>query len=339
MIYIFSQPHDGSTNSVCRYLNYYGAEYIRIDENSKDEFSQLKDHLIQYDYEIGLRNQDGKERMTFWFRRPLHNLIDRIIDYSFTSEDVIAPKFNREGRYFRSFELNFKWHQKRYFASVLDQDHARIGSLDHYVNKLDVLKSAQQCGLDIPETIVTSKKTELVNFYNEHDGNIITKSLFEVILGDGADKEGFYLDCTTKKVQSLEDIPDTFFPTMFQSYVEKKYEIRVFFLKSKCYSAAIFSQNNEKTKLDFRNYDSAFMNRMVPYRLPKQQEECIAKLMKDVGLNSGSIDIIKGKDGMYYFLEINPVGQYGFVDVPCNYKLNEIIAQELIKMDGKEIEN
>jgi len=55
--------------------------------------------------------------------------------------------------------------------------------------------------------------------------------------------------------------------------------------------------------------------------------------MLEVGLNCASIDLIKSTNGKYYFLEINPVGQFGMVDFPCNYGLHKIVAEELIFMD------
>lgn len=41
-------------------------------------------------------------------------------------------------------------------------------------------------------------------------------------------------------------------------------------------------------------------------------------------------NIVVDEKGDYYFLEVNPVGQYGMVEFPCNYKLNEKIAKYLI---------
>ena len=57
--------------------------------------------------------------------------------------------------------------------------------------------------------------------------------------------------------------------------------------------------------------------------------------MKEVGLNSGSIDILKGTDGKYYFLEINPVGMFEFISAPCNYNFPKLIAQTLIKKQNE----
>jgi hypothetical protein len=53
---------------------------------------------------------------------------------------------------------------------------------------------------------------------------------------------------------------------------------------------AIFSQNDKKTKIDFRNYNAIKPNRTVPFKLPIRIEEKIVKFMKLVDMNWGSID-------------------------------------------------
>lgn len=99
---------------------------------------------------------------------------------------------------------------------------------------------------------------------------------------------------------------------------------------------AIFSQEKERTKLDFRNYNSANPNTNTPYSLPNIQKEKIHKLLLNLKLNCCSIDMIKGKDNQYYFLEINPIGQFGMTNYPCNYNLYKKIADTLIKIDKDE---
>ena len=51
--------------------------------------------------------------------------------------------------------------------------------------------------------------------------------------------------------------------------------------------------------------------------------------MDNLKLNSGSIDLVYTKDEDYYFLEVNPVGQFAMVSEPCNYYLEKIVAQKL----------
>jgi len=99
---------------------------------------------------------------------------------------------------------------------------------------------------------------------------------------------------------------------------------------------AIFSQNDEQTKTDFRVYNYDKPNRCVPFKLPVEIENKLNKLMKILDFESGSIDIIYGTDNNFYFLEINPIGQIGMVSYPCNYMLEKEIARELIHLSNKK---
>lgn len=68
---------------------------------------------------------------------------------------------------------------------------------------------------------------------------------------------------------------------------------------------------------------------MIPYLLKASEAQKIRNLMADIGLNMGSIDLIKARNGKFYFLEINPVGQYDFVSYHCNYHIHREIAKFL----------
>lgn len=53
--------------------------------------------------------------------------------------------------------------------------------------------------------------------------------------------------------------------------------------------------------------------------------------MNSLNLNTGSIDLIVDTQDNYYFLEINPVGQFGMVSQPCNYYLEKKVAEYLVQ--------
>jgi D-alanine-D-alanine ligase-like ATP-grasp enzyme len=69
----------------------------------------------------------------------------------------------------------------------------------------------------------------------------------------------------------------------------------------------------------------------VPYQLPKELEAKIDVLMQKLQLNTGSLDFMVTEDNQFYFLEVNPVGQFGMVSVPCNYYLEQKIADYLLQ--------
>jgi D-alanine-D-alanine ligase-like ATP-grasp enzyme len=93
---------------------------------------------------------------------------------------------------------------------------------------------------------------------------------------------------------------------------------------------AIFSQMDDKTNTDFRKYNIKKPNRNIPFQLPKSIEKKLWQFMQELELNTGSIDIVVDKSNNYYFLEVNPIGQFGMVSFPCNYLLEKKVAEHLI---------
>ena len=124
-------------------------------------------------------------------------------------------------------------------------------------------------------------------------------------------------------------MPNIFFPSLFQVEVKKDYELRIFYLRGDFYAMAIFSQEYEMARTDFRKYSGEKPLKCVPYSLPDEIKKKLKKLMDMLSLNTGSIDMIVDTAQKYYFLEVNPSGQFGMTSEPCNYYLEKKIAQYL----------
>jgi ATP-GRASP peptide maturase of grasp-with-spasm system len=184
------------------------------------------------------------------------------------------------------------------------------------VNKLIVLEKAKQLGLKVPIYYLAENTLEVIldeTITKSFSEDMYFENIFENVNAIG------YTAVIDKKVKN------NFYPTFFQEKVEKDFEIRSFYLDNKIWSVAIISQNDDQTKTDFRKYNKTKPNRNICYNLPKEIEEKIDLLMKSLDLNCGSIDLIKsGND--FYFLEINPVGQFLGVSFKCNYNLEKEIA-------------
>ncbi len=196
------------------------------------------------------------------------------------------------------------------------------------VNKEIVLSIAKSCGLFTPRTLVTTSKDKLIEFYKKVP--VVYKALEGFSYYTVGEKT--YSSYTTKiNKQILDTLPDKFFPSLFQECIKSEFEIRTFYLDGEFYSSAVIAQKNRQKKVDIKqNYQQA---RWVPYKLPDKVEESIRMLMKKLDLNTGSIDVLKGKDGKYYFLEVNPVGQYLSPSFYCGYNVEKRIAEWLIKKD------
>lgn len=321
MIVIYTEDNDVTTNSVIDWLSIlYLGEVKRI---NTDFFKMPKEE--DYFLCIG-ENIDVK---SIWYRRPNRRVIpirtikEDLFSYKIDNKDLemrLMNSANKEAEKVNSYDLIYKYNAK----------HVLGNALKYEVNKFEVLRIAKNFGIDIPKSILTNSKSKLINFFNECNGEIISK-MHDMLLCDIKDTHSTLATYTEKiELNFINELPDYFFIAHFQEKLEKIYEIRSFYLDGDIYSMAMFSQQNKNTSVDFRRYDRNSMNRRVPYKLPSDLENCIRYLMQKINLNCGSLDIVKTKD-RYVFLEVNPVGQFGFVSSACNYHLHKKIAEYLVQ--------
>ena len=110
-------------------------------------------------------------------------------------------------------------------------------------------------------------------------------------------------------------------PSIWQQYVSKHVEIRATVFGHTVLAAEIHSQQSEKSATT-----GAITISSIPptCRMPcrKVQIRCI-KLLQAFGLFYGAIDLIRTVDGTYVFLEMNPFGQWAWVQDLCGLPLAE----------------
>ena len=197
-------------------------------------------------------------------------------------------------------------------------------------NKAVQMRMAQEAGLVIPDTLITNSRDELRDFAAAYPA-IICKNISEIATFYYSGR--FFITYTTVVTQELIDcLPERFYLSIFQEAIDKEFEIRVFYLNGRTYSMAIFSATDPQTSIDFRVYNGNKPNRTVPFKLPAEIERKVIVFMEGVGLVTGSLDLLYSRKGEYVFLEVNPVGQFGMVSMPCNYNLEKAVAEYLIKI-------
>ncbi|MCT2407032.1 grasp-with-spasm system ATP-grasp peptide maturase [Chryseobacterium antibioticum] len=300
MILIISQNNEITTTEVIKQLIAMDKKFIRVHEDEVFEIKTLNKRIV---LESGRNRFFLDEIKSVWYRRG--GLVFKRLKYAN-----------------RSIHLNMNETQhwlEDYVRKTLESKKHINRESNSDVNKLIVLDKAKEIGLDVPEYYLAE------NTRDTKIGNTIIKTITGNAMLDEIRKNsgGFMY---TSVVEEHED--GDFFITFFQEKIEKDFEIRTFYLNGKCWSMAIFSQNDEQTKVDFRKYNAVKPNRNIPYNLPTPVEEKVHQLMKSLDLNSGSIDFIK-KGDQHYFLEINPIGQFTGMSNTCNYSLEQKIADYL----------
>ncbi len=310
---------DPSTEDVMDWLNFYKHPFIRI--NLGDFLDKrVSFSLLSGVFTIEGDRMEASEVNAVWYRRT--DTFKKSTFFRNNQKQLVEQAIE---------QLNFEYASLRHsFATLFHDAYWLNHPFNVSVNKMHVLNKANQCGLSIPATHVVNTKDQLLTLMENQ--TLICKSIFEstVLEIDQATYMMYTEELTPEIVKNLEM---QFYPSMVQKKIEKHYEIRIFYLDGAFYAMAIFSQSDAQTKLDFRHYNDDRPNRNVLYHLPQEVQGKLHRLMQALDLNCGSIDMIRGCDGSYYFLEVNPVGQYGMTAIPCNFNLDQLIAEHLIEKD------
>jgi len=323
MILILSEEQDQSTNDVIDWLIFYNKEFVRINYSDKCEIIKVDLNNENLIIKVNDRIINFNDITAYWYRRGDFNIKLPVMPVVTKKYKEIIPQISKNLTSEIGALVNF-------FHFFLQGKKSLSCYLDNHINKLENLIYAKRCGLTIPNTIISSNKNEILEFICENN-SIITKAISETIMFL-AGEEGALQSYTNEVTQeTLDDFDDFLFPSLFQNTINKKYELRIFYLDGNFYAMAIFSQSNNKTKTDFRKYDKENPNRYIPFNIPSDIKIKLKKFMILKNYTSGSIDMVVDKDDNYIFLEINPVGQFGMTSIPCNYYLNKKIAEYLCK--------
>jgi len=185
-------------------------------------------------------------------------------------------------------------------------------------HKFPQLGVARGLGFEVPRTYATNSPELARRFIVSCASGAIYKTLYRpamLVDYDTDDDDPKTLIIPTSRIMEadilrLDSLPLT--GGIFQEYVEKEYELRVTVMGPTVFAARIDSQENpdEVGKVDWR----MGKNIGVSYKLPEPIAEKCRNIVKHYGLAFGTIDLIKTPDGRYVFLELNPNGQWAWLE-------------------------
>lgn len=197
--------------------------------------------------------------------------------------------------------------------------------------KLRQLELARQCGLAIPETVVTNDGERAAEFYKSCGGELIYKMIdegsfryfpaYEVVRG---------IPTMPFRESDLEHLKQVRLSLhLFQRKVRKACDLRVTVVGSKLFAVEISSQEG-KGDLDFR------LDYSVPIKthdLPGELSGRLIDLVGRFGLNFAAIDLCIDETGNYVFFELNPAGQWLWMEKALGVQISLAVARLLAGED------
>jgi glutathione synthase/RimK-type ligase-like ATP-grasp enzyme len=192
------------------------------------------------------------------------------------------------------------------------------------------LRVARELGLDVPPTLVTNDSAAARDFYAACGGRVIAKMLSSFAVYDREGRESVVF---TNPVgpEDLEDLSGlSLCPMTFQERVEKRLELRATVVGRRVFTASIDSQASPRAAHDWRRDGVGLIDEWQPYTLPPEAEGGLLALMDYYGLNYGAADFILTPDGRHVFLELNPSGEFFWLEQGPHLPISAALADVLL---------
>jgi glutathione synthase/RimK-type ligase-like ATP-grasp enzyme len=190
------------------------------------------------------------------------------------------------------------------------------------------LRVARDLGLEIPRTLITNDPDAVRAFVADCPAGVMAKMLSSFAVHEqGREKVVFTTPMRPSDLERLNGLELS--PMTFQERVPKALELRVTVVGERVMAAAVDSSVAGAGD-DWRRQGEALMNAWRPHPLPREVEGRVLRLMDHFGLNYGAIDLILTPDGRWVFLEVNPVGEFFWLDRLFTPSISDALADTLL---------
>lgn len=185
------------------------------------------------------------------------------------------------------------------------------------------LATASRSGLGVPDTMITNEPSAVRSFVSRR--KTITKLLgASSIYEQGQRKVGFTRLVDETDLADLRGLEVT--THCFQSWVPKSFETRVIVVGETMTAVAIHS-GGPSSYIDWRTDYDALSYELID--LPEDVGNGVRRLMDSFGLTYGALDFVVTPDDEWIFLEVNPTGQYGWIEGETGVSLTDQLADLL----------
>lgn len=265
-------------------------------------------HRIDGSREAHLDGLPLHEYASIWWRRPQRPRVD--------TEAIADPV---ERRYAASECVEALWGALHAAGPRIYNRPERERLAAHKPYQLEV---AARIGLDVPRTLITNSEEEARRFAAEQPATVY-KAFGPTTLG--------MVDTRPLGPADAEELWRLrYAPAILQEYVPLGRELRVTVVQERVFAAEILL-SDERARFDWR-LDQGYRVRAV--ELPGELAALLRRLLAELGLDSGAIDLRETPDGRVVFLEVNPSGQFMFVDAFAGTEISEAFCDMLLGAGG-----
>jgi glutathione synthase/RimK-type ligase-like ATP-grasp enzyme len=304
---IITSESDIHADAVIKALQESGVEAIRLNSES---FIQQSEYHFAWGTEGKMTNntlyfrdslRQAKDIKVIWWRKP-----EDFLPYASVT-DPWAIKYAHQETESLMLSLHSLFPKAKWVNNYYNM---RLPS--HRINQIPV---AQQLGIFVPPTIVTNCYQPALNFIKKHRDCIVKPMSYSGFLHQ--DKP---YGCYTRSIdiETLEALRESIHlaPLFLQRRIAKKAEYRVTLIGHQHFVCRLDVKHldDPDANMDWRVIEPEKVTH-IPDMLPDAYIQKLRGMLDVFGLNFGAFDIIRDDDDKLYFIELNPNGQWYWIEL------------------------
>lgn len=206
------------------------------------------------------------------------------------------------------------------------------------------LRLARRLGLDIPRTCITNDPEAARAFVASCAGGpagVVVKMLEPPRLPGnepGGSGPAGVLHTSALDPALLARLDDLrFAPLVFQERLSKRRELRVTVVGRRAFAAELDSASIPGAELDWHRQPERVMRAWRATELEPELERRLLALLDELGLQYGAFDLVHTEDERLVFLEVNPGGQYHWLEAHAGLPISAAVAELLVDPAARRV--
>jgi glutathione synthase/RimK-type ligase-like ATP-grasp enzyme len=188
------------------------------------------------------------------------------------------------------------------------------------------LSLAADLGFSIPRTVVTNDPAAIRAAFADFGSMVIKPTRTGHLTHKGQEFAIFTSRVLEEHLDQLDNARLS--PAIYQPLVPKRFDLRITIVGQQIFAAAIDSQSVPTAVIDWRQTSNPRLPHH-PVHLPEALMSLLLRLMDSLRLTYAAIDMIQTPDGEYVFLEVNPNGQWLWLDDMLEFGISSAVAEWL----------
>jgi len=266
---------------------------------------------------------------------------------SFRPPDVI--EFNADGETLSGTSVKSVWYRRHVLPQLPDEMDAGLREFserearaflsgvlaalptDHWMSspraiaqaerKPYQLTVAERLGFRVPTTLITNDPPAVIEMAGCRQ--LIAKAVSSGYVTSPEGNRAIFTNVVQPEhLEELDGLPLA--PVVFQELVDKVSDIRVTVVAQEVFAAEILSQGHPSSQTDWRATDDPHLPHRT-HALAEETADLCRRLVRDLGLVYGAIDLALLEDDTYVFFEINPNGEWLWLEDQLGFPISDTI--------------